>query len=389
MILYVFLGKKLLSVDTIIPIIIFLKEKFPKLRVCFFVPDSKTFEDIQKNHTLAEYINSHCMIIRLGGLSKNPFQKMWQRAIWLLSLILVFITLKFRFAKALHFGALEEWPRRLVTFSNRDRIFYFESNSWGGGEFVDQIAAISRTLPPVQVVRSAKTLVSFSNNWRVRLLPDNKELRHVKLTPSKLWPSWLNYLQQIAPQQIHLECDRLGIKRNAKVIVFIMGTLDALPSFGMGHGSIDDIVRDTIQIISDAAPNTPILLKPHPITQINRLEKIVSESKNTHLTYLHPGILSEMALVAICNYYSTALNELWCKNVPTIEYSRYSAAGLRITNGGSMRPEFVSHFIEIGNSGELSEVIASYTNSSNRRSQHITAGQSITDDEETICRLFT
>ena len=96
-----------------------------------------------------------------------------------------------------------------------------------------------------------------------------------------------------------------------------------------------------------------------------------------------------MALVAVCNYYSTALNDLWCNNVPTIDYSRYSAVGLRIIDGGSMRPQSVSHFIEIGNSRKLAEVITDYTNSSNRRSQHMTAGQSITDDEETKCQLLT
>lgn len=363
MYLYVFLGKKLISVDTILPVIISLKNHRSALKVRFFVPDKKTFEDIQKNTVLSEFINSHCKITRLGGLSNKPLDRVSQRFVWICSLLFVFITLSLKLAKAIHFGALEEWPRRFVTLGNRKRIFLFENNGWGTGEFEDQIDGIARILPPVRVVRSSQTLVSFSHNWRVALSPENVNLDHYIVSPSKLWPSWRNYLRDVTPKYLQAECERLGIQKNEKVIVFILGTLDALPSFGMGDGPIDEVVINTLRILNQAAPDTKILLKPHPITQMKRLEKIVLKTKNACVTYLHPGVLSEIAFLAVCNYYSTALIDLWFNNVPTVEYSKYSVHGKRITSGGSMRPEYIDHFVELEQKTELAKIIAGYVNS--------------------------
>ena len=63
------------------------------------------------------------------------------------------------------------------------------------------------------------------------------------------------------------------------------------------------------------------------------------------MTHLHPSVLATRARLVVANYYSTTLADVFNLNVPTVEYTDYSDRALAVTGGGSMRPEFVTHFI--------------------------------------------
>ena len=361
MYLFVFIKKKLISVDTILPVVLELKTRSPRLKVIIIAPDQKTFDEISKNKTLKLCIEKNFKLIQLGGLSNFFFTGLLQRTQWLLKLLFIFLLLTLNKAKVIHFGSLEEWPRRLVTFTNRGKIVLFESNGWGTGEFEDQIDALNtqHIRLPITTFKSSGALVGFSSNWRFRSIPEAGHLNVFSVRPSKLWPAWQMFLNKNASQQWEEECKRICLDKNKKVFLFILGTLDALPSLDMGCGPIDDLVVDTLDAMYLASPNATVLMKPHPITNIARLEGIIKRAKSNdiHITYLHPGVVAHYSFAAICNYYSTSLIDLWYSNVPTIEYTKYREEGLRLTGGGSMRPEFVDHFIEIGKTDELGKIL--------------------------------
>lgn len=357
MYIFVFLKKKLISVDTILPVVLELKTRSPRLKVIIIAPDQKTFDEISKNKTLKLCIEKNFKLVQLGGLSNFFFKGLLQRMQWLFKLLFIFLLLKINKAKVIHFGSLEEWPRRLVTFTNRGNVVLFESNGWGTGEFEDQIDALNtqHIRLPITTIESSGALVGFSSNWRFMSVPEAEHLNVFSVIPSKLWPAWQLFLDKIASQQWEEECKRICLDKNQKVFLFILGTLDSLPSLDMGCGPIDDLVVDTLDAMYLASPHTTVLMKPHPITNIARLEGIIKRAKSNdiHITYLHPGVVAYYSFAAICNYYSTSLIDLWHSNVPTIEYTKYKKEGLRITGGGSMRPNYVDHFIEIGKTTKL------------------------------------
>ena len=47
----------------------------------------------------------------------------------------------------------------------------------------------------------------------------------------------------------------------------------------------------------------------------------------------------------------------YANNIPTIEYTSYSAKTLKLTNNNSLRPEYISYFIQ-RNKNELNKVLS-------------------------------
>tara|TARA_B100001564_G_C20493149_1_gene602636 strand:+ start:167 stop:403 length:237 start_codon:yes stop_codon:yes gene_type:complete len=68
MFLFVFVGIKIISADTIMPIILAVKKAQPITKVFFVTPDEKTHQDLSDNKTLYTFISEQCSIFRLGGL---------------------------------------------------------------------------------------------------------------------------------------------------------------------------------------------------------------------------------------------------------------------------------------------------------------------------------
>ena len=92
---------------------------------------------------------------------------------------------------------------------------------------------------------------------------------------------------------------------------------------------------------------------------MDRLNAVLMNLKfgNAHISYLHPQILARHTSIVICNYYSTALIDFWYQGVETVEFTRYGEDALKITNGGSMRPKYVDHFIDIDDTERLMDIL--------------------------------
>ena len=367
--LFIFVGKKLISTDTILPIAMEFRRLNPGSKVTLVTPDQKTLQDIQKNKTLITYIDKNLSLIRLGGLSRNRFFSMIQRVKWVFDLIYIAYLTNLNLAKLIHFGTFEEWPRNFLVKKAKRNIFLFESNGWGTGKLEDSIDEIDkhRIIPEILDVKYSGQLVAFSDNWKVSTSPKNVDSPCLKVTPSKLWPAWVDFIHKTAPSQWRNECQQLGIAPDSKICFYVLGTLDALPSFGMGDGPIDDVVIQTLDLIYETDPHLTIIIKPHPITDNSRLQSLVklAKSDKIYVSYLHPCVLAKYSIFAICNYYSTSMVDLWHNSVTTVEYSKYSEEGMEITNGGSMRPEYIDHFIELEDKCRLKALISEFLNTNN------------------------
>ena len=83
--IFVFLGKKLISLDTILPVIAEVRSYYSKQRVVLIAPDKKTQDEIKKNITLYHFICLNCHFIRLGGPKSSGFLKYFQKFFGLFS----------------------------------------------------------------------------------------------------------------------------------------------------------------------------------------------------------------------------------------------------------------------------------------------------------------
>ena len=104
--LFVFLSKKLISTDTICPVLIEIKNKTPSKRIILFTLDKGTIDEIRKNSVLNHFIDNQTKIIQIGGSKKQFPLNYLQRFNWLIILSFVFTLTLTNFAKIIHFGAL-------------------------------------------------------------------------------------------------------------------------------------------------------------------------------------------------------------------------------------------------------------------------------------------
>lgn len=344
---YVFVGKKLISSDTIAPILIELKKRKPLVKLIILTPDEATFDAIKANSTLFQLIKNNCEIRNLGGLSEDNPKRLFEKIIWAHQLFLIFLLMLFDAARVIHFGVLETPPRKWIASFNKKRVYYVESNGWGTGDLHLKFIANSRAVEPAKAILSSNNIVSFCESWPLLAVSDNKNLVHFPVSKSKLWPAWNEFLETKGTDQWLKECERLEIDPDKPVFSYLLGTFDELPT--LDTGNTDSLTIDSIKILNGVDKNTPILLKPHAITQLNRLSKILTKvnAKNVHVTYLHPSLMARFSVAVICNYYSTSIADFWHKGVPTIEFTRYSQQLLNLTENRSFGGDYIDHFIEM------------------------------------------
>ena len=90
-----------------------------------------------------------------------------------------------------------------------------------------------------------------------------------------------------------------------------------------------------------------VLLKPHPITNISRLNLIINKfnTKRIFITYNHVAVVSYFCDYALANYFSYAITDAWVNGIKTIEYTKYDEDVLSITNDGTLEPKYIDNFI--------------------------------------------
>ena len=358
--IFVFLGKKLISLDTILPVIAEVKSCNNNQKVVIIAPDEKTYDDIKKNITLYQYIRLNCHFLRLGGPKITGLSKYFQKILWTFYLLAIWLIVFFSNSKIIHFGLLEVLPRSSLKFRNKTKIRFFQSNCWGTSEFENRIQVLSYGNRRNNDVPKRENVSVFFNNSDIEptgFFSNRDDL--FCINPSKLWPAWNRFIDSTDKNQWIGECQRLNIDQSQRVVVFLLGTLDTLPFLNMSSTQMDDKLLKTLEVIQTAVPNITILLKPHVITEMARLDAVLGnlKSANAKVSYLHPQILAKHASIVICNYYSTALIDFWHRGVETVEFTRYGKNALKITNGGSMRPKYVDHFIDIDDTKRLNDLL--------------------------------
>ena len=126
--IFVFLGKKLISLDTVLPVIAEVKSCNNKQRVVIIAPDKKTYDDITKNITLYQFIRSNCHFLRLGGPKTTGLSRYFQKIFWALLLLVIWLIVFSGNSKIIHFCVLEILPRSILKFCNKAKIHFFQRN---------------------------------------------------------------------------------------------------------------------------------------------------------------------------------------------------------------------------------------------------------------------
>ena len=186
----------------------------------------------------------------------------------------------------------------------------------------------------------------FSKDWPQYKFAKKNNKSIFLINPTRASRGWLDTCTKQA--KIIVKEHPLWLKKNykpEKTILFILGYLGKFPQIHSKETG-ESLFRETIKVLLTET-DFLILLKPHAITDVQKIQTILSEYKTDRaiIIYNHIAIISKFCNLAICNYNSLSLPDVWYNGVKTIEYTCYEKRILNKTNFNSIVPKYVDVFI--------------------------------------------
>ena len=202
----VFLGDKLISIDTILPIILAVKNHNESITIKFYTLQSEALKEIKKNLVLYEAINKIGTIWNLGLIADNNANKSLLKVLRLLHIITIFSSSIFCNIKVIHFGFFENSYLKIFYNLKFINFYFFEKNCWGYNQIMRKFQILKRDRKENNLVSNNNFLVSFSENWPK--VKKNNKLKNLIITPSRLWPDWQNFIKIVENNGALLICKK-------------------------------------------------------------------------------------------------------------------------------------------------------------------------------------
>ncbi len=352
-VLAVFLNNKLITCDTVVPLIMEVHAANPHLGIEFYVGDEATQEAIQKNIVLWDAIRRMGVLILWGRRAeeraKGPFFKALHGIAVMRMLFRLVVKGSMGRATFLHFRTLSHWPWRLLFLAAPKRTFLCQGAVHG---YSKKEQLIDNTWRPRkhfhETPPSARGgLICFTEDWDELALPRHANTPRYWL--GKFWygTAWPAFVQENSAGYLSTLPKKTPEDSEPNFIVYLMGFFGYLDLVG-NDTAFKDLLYNTLRALHEEAPDILVVLKPHPTTDIQYLNEVLSAipGHNFVLSYLHPAVLCCRALFFVGNYPSSTMAVVHANGIPVVEYYRYQPKALKITGGNSSRPDIVDTFIQ-------------------------------------------
>ena len=339
--LLVFINRKLMSYDHILPFLFELKKYQPTAKIEIWFPDFDTYLEIKKNIFIYESGIDIADFYIISSRQFKGFQRIFNKINISLKLgyrILLAVLFKITF---IHYRLLDSKPFSTLKYFNKSNTFLAENDSYGYTKIMNHINFLK--VSSIDYNRQNINFLQFSNCWSQK----NPKLGDfLNFGTPKKSDVWINHVKSVSEEYIRSEYKAYSIEYPSNMIPIMLGYFGGL----IHQTSIDAqelLLVETLEVLKDSKSNALILLKPHMISDLKIVYKVIKlfPELNIFITYLHPMILATQAKFVIANDYSTSLNDFKVMGVNTIEYASYNNQALELTSGKSMRPEYVDYFI--------------------------------------------
>ena len=331
--LIVFVTNKIITTDTILPILMEAKQRSNQ-RVIVVVSRKNGLSVIEKNVVINDLINNIGFKFLLGGRYRF---KWYKRIVGSVQFSLLFIAGIFG-AKFIHFDTLPLLTIKILSFFFRSRVFYSERDSIKHdfyklahrhiNKFKNKHSEGNYPIPlGGNIISYNKDRLYYYYGQEIH----NK--RHVHfLGPTRVRSSWINYVDEISDYYFSKFHKNVDISNG--IIFVILSFYDlaqekeeynmAMSGRGLFYQKkLRKNFENTVNILSSIKGDIPVFLKPAAYTDIEYVNSVLSGHSGFYITYLHPSILLRNARFVVCNWYSTILGDAHALNVPTVEYSYY------------------------------------------------------------------
>lgn len=358
--LIVFVTNKIITTDTILPVLLEAKQRKNQL-IVIVVSRKNGFSVIEQNVVINDLINSIGFKFLLGGRLRVRWVK---RLIGSVQFLLILIA-GFFGAKFIHFDKIPLLTLKILSFFFGPRLFYSERDSIKHDFF---------KLPHRQTNKFGThysqgeyplplggNIISYNKDKLYYFHgPDIHQKRDVYfLNSPRSRISWIDYVDNVSDK--YFEKFHKNIEFKNGIIFIILSFYDVEPEkeeynlrmSGRGviyQKKLRQNFENTVNVLSSIKGDIPVFLKPAAYTDMDYVNSILMGHKGFYITYLHPSILLRSSRFVVCNWYSTILGDAHNLEVPTVEYSYYPEnlrqdLGYSKTALDSIGSEYVDWFI--------------------------------------------
>ena len=330
----VLVKNKLISLDSIIPILLELKMNH-KLSSYIVVSDENAHNNIQKNIVISEVVSFIGKEIYLKEDKSNSFLTKIKKLPSLIKLSLLHHLFGW---KVIHFGQLNS-NKILQFFFSRKEIVYFSQQDIYKHSWSTLPSLKNKTLQMNSIY--GRNIIVFNKELiNQRILRENTNQFYCE--PTRISPLWVNFCFEREREYIEKYQNSISFKKN--FIVYVLAPLIEMPKYIRKNSSLKALFIETIDLLKSFECN--VLIKPHPGMGTDFIEETIRNLDNFQITYLHPTLLSKRANCFISNLYSTTQADAYSLGVPTFEYSKYPDKLIEETNGHSIGHEYITMFTQ-------------------------------------------
>ena len=363
--IYIFLNNKIMSCDTILPLMLEVKNLNSKINIHFISFDFKTYEFIKKSSLLNNVIEEIGYIKCLGRKMNSSYFNKNDIPLYNLKQLNIiphfFINLPF-FLKLLvnivfnktifiHFRALNLWSLKILYYLNKRNTIFSnaDSSGWSDKGYNADRAIHAQRIDPYSFKGPkpcGTKVIAFSKFWPFLQHPSLKKAKKYIISSSHERKPWIDYIKNNANTMMKKE---LNLPNNTQYYVLLIGHIGVEQSGAeilRKKDSWTTLIEDILDLIYDELPNLTVIIKPHIITDMDLLNKILNKRKriNTVISYLHPALLAVKAKFTIASHYTTAFQSISSIGGITIEYTDQKEEYAKKLNYKGKRPEYTSYF---------------------------------------------
>ena len=329
----ILLGAKLIGLDSILPVAMELKHERPDIQIIFVILSEKTRPDIARNYVLGRGLEAVGKIIVLS----RGDRKLSSRARSIAVLAKLTAHLFVRPALLLSPGDLAKFPFWIWARAAR----------MGGGRAMIYCKPAYPGNPALNFAQNTKIV---GRDMRFKDPGDGFLIYHptqaadyhrytttaatVVGTPRTM-PAWRRHLDTLADEGV-FDIAGNDLRRTNKplLLVFYCGPA-VIP---IQTDDVRESFLNLVEVLADEAPTTRIVVKPHPICDLELLSDDISRSSrpDISISHAHPQLLAKFAAAAISLNGSNVMNDMYVEGIPVIETTQYQADILK--HGDSLYP---------------------------------------------------
>ena len=342
----IFLNNKLISCDTIVPFIMSLQKIDGSIKANYYMIDYRGFSDIKNNQFLYYSLKKTGELILIGSTGNHSkLKKIYLKLKTLLFLLKLFLKLFLGKTKIFHFGALSYKPYNILTLFFSKIIFRFEASSWishKNGKIFDNLLN-QRNLVVQENYYVNKYKVYFNSSF----IKEKGKKNSILMISPRTYRTWYEHVIQFGVPKCKSFLKDINYTYEKGYFVYIMGHIGHLEGMEDANKSLELLIPKTLKLLSTYSEGLPILVKPHSVTNMDILHKIIEKHNfnNVYITYLHTAVLSVNAKLVVSNYFSNTQADAYFFGATTVEFTHYSRLALKKLKGKSINPNYIDYFI--------------------------------------------